>query len=112
MFLINGQRAILKQYNRDQNDNVFDDENYREVYVKVCPYNMDIGIRFGIYSVPEAIGYYQISRFVDVQEGDQIIFLGNSYSKNDGIKKEAHTILKVQDSWIFNRVENKILAIK
>ena len=51
----------------------------------------------------ENVEYY---RWVDVREGDQIILQGK-YS--NGI---VHTVLKVQDEWIFNRVENYIIAVK
>lgn len=106
MFLVSGMKATLYQYNRNNVSNPYDDQDIKTVQIKVCPYNVDQGISFGIYTVPEAKGYYQVPRWVDVREGDQIMFLGK-YS--DGIK---HTILKVQDEWIFNRVENYILAVK
>lgn len=106
MFLVNGMKAKLRQFNRKPNDNKYDDQQYKEITIKCCPYDIDQGIQFGVYSVPEATGYYQVPRWVDVREGDQIIFLGK-YS--DGI---VHTILKVQDEWLFNRVENYVLAVK
>lgn len=109
MFLVNGMKAKLRQFNRDEDNNVFDDQNYKENPIKCCPYNVDEGIRFGIYTVPEATGYYQVPRWVDVREGDQIMFLG---SDGEIINDRVHTILKVQDEWLFNRVENKILAVK
>ena len=77
MFLVNGMKAKLRQFNRDEDNNVFDDQNYKEVFIKCCPYNVDESINFGIYTHPEATGYYQVPRWVDVKEGDQIIFLGN-----------------------------------
>ena len=101
MFLVNGIKATLIQYNRGNNDSIYDDQNKQEKPIKVCPYDISNGIRFGIYTVPEATGYYQVGRNVDVKEGDQIIFRGETY-----------TILKVQDNWLFNRIENKILAVK
>ena len=106
MFLVSGIKATLRQFNRIDNDSVYDDQNYKETTIKCCPYNVDQAIRFGIYTVPEATGYYQVPRWVDVREGDQIILQGK-YS--NGI---VHTILKVQDEWIFNRVENYIIAVK
>lgn len=106
MFLVSGIKATLRQFNRTDNDSVYDDQNYKETTIKCCPYNVDQAIRFGIYTVPEATGYYQVPRWVDVREGDQIILQGK-YS--NGI---VHTILKVQDEWIFNRVENYIIAVK
>ena len=104
MFLVNGMKATLRQFNRNNDNNPYDDQNYKEVKIKCCPYDVDQGIRFGIYSIPEATGYYQVPRWVDVREGDQIIF--------DNDRKIVHTILRVQDEWIFNRIENYILAIK
>lgn len=106
MFLVSGIKATLRQFNRTDNDSVYDDQNYKETTIKCCPYNVDQAIRFGIYTVPEATGYYQVPRWVDVREGDQIILQGK-YS--NGI---VHTVLKVQDEWIFNRVENYIIAVK
>lgn len=105
MFLVNGMKAKLRQFNRNENNEIYDDRQYKEVIIKCCPYDVDQGIRFGIYTVPEAKGYYQVPRWVDVREGDQIILLGKYES---GI---VHTILKVQDEWIFNRVENYIIAV-
>lgn len=106
MFLVNGIKATLRQFNRSNNDSVYDDQNYKEITIKCCPYDVDQAVRFGIYTVPEATGYYQVPRWVDVREGDQIILQGK-YS--NGI---VHTVLKVQDEWIFNRVENYIIAVK
>ena len=108
MFLVNGMKAKLRQFNRDEDNNVFDDQNYKEFFIKCCPYNVDESIKFGIYTHPEATGYYQVPRWVDVKEGDQIIFLGN----RGVIEERVHTILEVKDEWLFNRVENKILAVK
>ena len=104
MFLINGMKATLRQFNRTENNNPYDDTNYTETTIKCCPYDVDQAIRFGIYTIPEATGYYQIPRTVDIREGDQIIF------HND--RRIVHTILKVQDEWIFNRIENYIVAVK
>lgn len=106
MFLVKGTNATLRQFNRTDSDNVYDDLNYKEMIIKCCPYDVDQAIRFGINTVPEATGYYQVPRWVDVREGDQIILQGK-YS--NGI---VHTVLKVQDEWIFNRVENYIIAVK
>ena len=108
MFLVNGMKAKLRQFNRDEDNNVFDDQNYKEVLIKCCPCNVDESINFGIYTHPKATGYYQVPRWVDVKEGDQIIFLGN----RGIIEERVHTILEVKDEWLFNRVENKILVVK
>lgn len=106
MFLVNGMKATLRQFNREENDNVFDDTNYKETTIKVCPYDCESSINFGIYTHPEATGYYQVHRWADVKPGDQIIYLGK-YADN-----KVHTVLKVQDNWIYNRVENKIIVVK
>ena len=34
MFLVNGMKAKLIQFNRSDDDNVFDDENRKEVIIK------------------------------------------------------------------------------
>lgn len=106
MFLVNGMKATLIQYNRNIDNNPYDDQDKREITIKCCPYDISQGIRYGIYTIPEAKGYYQVPRHVDVREGDQIIFGGKD---SDNI---THTILNVQDNYYFNRVENKILAVK
>ena len=99
-------KATLIKYNREESNKYYDDQNKEEGTIKVCPYDVEQAIKFGIYTTPEATGYYQVSRFVDVREGDQLIFLGK-YS--DGI---VHTVLRVEDNWLFNRVENYILVVK
>lgn len=101
MFLVNGLKAQLIQYNRNNEDSIYDDQDKKTINIKICPYDISNGLKFGIYTIPEATGYFQVGRKVDVREGDQIVFENKTY-----------TILKVQDNWIFNRVENKILAVK
>lgn len=101
MFLVNGIKATLIQYNRNSVNSIYDDQDKQEKPIKLCPYDISDGIKFGLYTVPEATGYFQVPRNIDVLEGDQIVF-----------NNETYTILKVQDNWIFNRVENKILAVK
>ena len=101
MFLTNGLKAKLIKYNRDSEDVIYDDELREEEIIKICPYDVSNGVAFGIYTVPNATGYFQVGRKVDVREGDQIVFDKNTY-----------TVLNVQDNWLFNRVENKILAVK
>ena len=81
MFLVNGMKATLRQFNRDENNEIFDDTNYKEITIKCCPFYCESAIRFGIYTVPEATGYYQVGRLVDVKVGDQIIYLGK-YADN------------------------------
>lgn len=102
MFNVNGFQAILVQNNRTttQND-YYDDQNKNQVNIKVCPYNVDQTVRFGNNTVPEATGYFITKAKVDVEEGDELIISGHTYS-----------ILKVQDDWIWNKVANIILAVK
>lgn len=109
MFLVNGMKAKLIQFNRGKDNNVFDDQDRNTIMIKCCPYDADQGINFDIYTVPEATGSYQVPRWVDVREGDQLIFMGKSYETT---REQTHTVLKVFDEWLFNRVENKILVVK
>ena len=102
MFNVNGFKATLVQNNRTTDElDYYDDQNKKEVQIKVCPYNVDQTIRFGEYTTPEATGYFITKAKVDVQEGDELIISGHTYS-----------ILKVQDDWIWNKVANIILAVK
>lgn len=110
MFAINGIKCTLRQFNREDSNNLYDDQEYKDTPIKVCPYDVDQAIRFGIYTIPEATGYYQLPARVgiteiDVREGDQIIFKTKK-------REVVHTILKVQDEWCFNRIENYICAVK
>ena len=101
MFLVNGLKAKLRQFNRNENNNPYDDQNYQDKEIKCCPYDIDQAISFGIYTVPEATGYFIIKSKVDVREGDQLIF-----------KNQEFTILKVQDNWLWNKVANISIAVK
>ena len=104
MFNVNGFKATLIQNNRGINPNInkyYDDQDKNTLKIKVCPYNVDMSIRFGTYTVPEATGYFITKAKVDVREGDQLIIDGRTFS-----------ILKVQDDWIWNKVANIILAVK
>ena len=105
MFLVNGMKCILRQFNRTDSNNPYDDMNYKDINIKCCPYDVDQAVKFGIYTIPEATGYYQVPRTVDIREGDQIIFKGKD-------RTFIHTVIKIQDEWIFNRVENYIAAVK
>ena len=100
MFLTNAMKGTLIKYNRE-NDGVYDDEYHTQTPIKLCPYNQDVSVVFGTYSVPEAEGYYIVKSNVDVKEGDKITFMGRTY-----------TIVKVKDSWLWNRIENYIVAVK
>ena len=100
MFNVNGIKAVLVQNNRNESE-VYDDQDKQEVNIKVCPYNVDQTVKFGIYTVPEAIGYFIVKANTPVKEGDQLIIGGKTFS-----------IIKVQDDWIWNKVANIILAVK
>lgn len=101
MFLVNGIKVKLIQFNRNNVNSIYDDEDKQEITIKVCPYNVDNTINFGTYSVPEASGYFITQRKYDVKEGDQIKF-----------QDKIYTILRVMDGWQFNRIENYVLAVK
>ena len=100
MFLVNAMKGTLTQYNRGVSG-VYDDQDKRTIPVDICPYNQDIRVVFGTYTIPEAEGYYIIKSNVDVKEGDQITFMGNTY-----------TIIKVKDNWLWNKIENYTVAVK
>ena len=100
MFLVNGKKATLRQYNR-KTSGVYDDEDVQETTCILCPYNQDISVNFGVYTVPEATGYFILKRATDVKEGDQIVYAGNTY-----------TILDVRDNWIWNKIESFTVAVK
>lgn len=100
MFNVNGMKATLIQNNRNESS-VYDDQDKQEVEIKVCPYNADIAVRFGVDTVPEAEGYFIVKNNVDVREGDQLVVGNRTFS-----------ILKVKDEWIWNKLANMILAVK
>lgn len=101
MMLANGKRATLRQFNRDEDNSIYDDELFQDKPIKIVPYKMEDTIKFGISSYPEATGFFQIDRRIDVLEGDQVIFQNKKY-----------TVLKLADSWLFGRIENKIAYVK
>lgn len=107
MFLVNGMAATLRKYNRPQERDirsgtgVWDDEYVEEQSIVLCPYNQDIRVAFGVYTVPEAEGYYIVKRATDIKEGDQIVFGGQTL-----------TVLKVKDNWIWNKIVNYTVAVK
>jgi predicted nucleotide-binding protein (sugar kinase/HSP70/actin superfamily) len=101
MFLTNQMKAQLIRKNRNT-DFVYDDEDKEEaINLDVIPYNIDQAIRYGLYTVPEATGYFILRRQTDIKEGDQILFANRQYS-----------VLKVMDRWIFNRIESIEVAVK
>lgn len=101
MILTNLLPATLYQYNRNNEKNPYDDEDIQTINIKVCPYNVDTLDRMGVYTHPEATGYFIVKGNVDIQTGDQIKFRG-----------EKHTILEVKDNWIWNKVENITIIVK
>lgn len=103
MFLVNGMNATLIQYNRTKSkgNDIYDDEDTKTTNIVLCPYNSDMSINFGKYTVPDASGYFIIKRATDVKEGDQIEYEGHTY-----------TILDVRDNWIWNRIESYTVAVK
>ena len=100
MFNINGFQATLIQNNRNTSG-YYDDQDKQEVSIKVCPYNVDMSVRFGTYTLPEATGYFIVKGNTPVKEGDQLVIDGKTFS-----------IIKCQDDWIWNKVANIILAVK
>lgn len=101
MFLVNGHKAKLIQFNRNGKSLAYDDEDKQSIEIKIIPYNVDDSINFGTYSVPEATGYFMIRRNIDVKEGDQIEYNNRTY-----------TILKVAEKWIYNRIEYQMVFVK
>lgn len=101
MYLFNPKKAQLIRKNRNT-DYVYDDEDVKEsISLDVIPYNVDQAIRYGIYTVPEATGYFIIRHNADIREGDLITFNNRQYS-----------VLKVIDNWIFNKIESIEVAVK
>ena len=100
MYNVNGMKAILVQNNRGTSE-YYDDQDKKEVKIKVCPYNTDMAVRFGLYTVPEAKGYFIVKSKTPVKEGDQLKFEGRTFS-----------IIQVKDEWIWNKLANIIIAVK
>lgn len=100
MYITNGLNATLIKYNRE-GTGVWDDEYTSTQDIVLCPYNQDVSVGFGVYTVPEAKGYFIVKNDVDVKEGDQVIF-----------NKETYTIIDVKDNWIWNKIVNYTIAVK
>ena len=111
MFNVNGFKAILIQNNRGES-NYYDDQDKREVKIKLCPYNADMSVKFGINTIPEAKGYFIVKSKTPIKEGDQIIFIGKFLNTKMDLTEKILTVLKVEDAWNFNRVENKMIIVK
>lgn len=102
MYLFNPKKAQLIKKNRSTEEFVYDDEDVLEpITIDVIPYNVDQAIQYGIYTVPEATGYFIVRSKLDIREGDMIIFQDRQYS-----------VLHIRDNWVFNKVENIEVAIK
>lgn len=101
MFLVNGFKAKLVQYNRNGKSLAYDDEDTQEVDIKLIPYNADDSIRFGTYTEPEATGSFMVRREVDIKEGDQIKY-----------NNKVYTVLKLAERWLYNRIEYQQVWVK
>ena len=100
MFITNGMPCVLVKNNRETSG-YYDDQDKVEENIVCCPYNADITDRFGIYTVPEAEGFFILKNCVDVKEGDQLIIGDRTFS-----------IIKVKDNWIWNKIVNFTVAVK
>lgn len=100
MFNVNGIPAVLIKNNRNTSQ-YYDDQDKQQENIVACPYNVDVKDRFGMYTVPEAEGFFILKNCVDVKEGDQLIMGGRTFS-----------ILKVKDNWIWNKIANYTVAVK
>lgn len=102
MFNVNGMKAVLIQNNRTTTDeDYYDDQNKKEINIKVCPYNADVTVTFGADTVAIAKGYFIVKANVPVKEGDQLKIGGEIFS-----------IIGKKDNWIWNKLANIILAVK
>lgn len=100
MFNVNGMSAKLIQNNRGTSG-IYDDQDKTELDIKVCPYNVDQAVRFGLYTIPEATGYFIVKPDIDIKEGDEILFQDKLYS-----------VLEIQDNWLWNKKANIGIAVK
>lgn len=100
MFNVNGIPAVLIKNNRNTSE-YYDDQDKTEENIVACPYNVDVTDRFGMYTVPEAEGFFILKNCVDVKEGDQLVMGDRTFS-----------ILKVKDNWIWNKIANYTVAVK
>lgn len=101
MFNVNGMKAVLIQNNRNDNESYYDDQDKQEVNIKVCPYNVDEVVKFGIITVPEAKRYFIVKGNTPVRKGDQIRFQNKLFS-----------VITTEDAWIWNKVANIVLGVK
>ena len=61
MFITNGMPAVLVKNNRNESG-YYDDQDKIEEEIVCCPYNADITDRFGMYTVPEAEGFFILKK--------------------------------------------------
>lgn len=101
MVLTNFMKGFLYQYNRNNDNNLYDDEDIKKIPIKLCPYNQDNKVKFGVYTYPEATGYFIVKGDVDIKQGDEVEFRG-----------DRHTVLEVKDNWIFNKIVNITILVK
>lgn len=100
MFNTNGMSATLIQNNRNESS-IYDDRDKNYIDIKICPYNVDQAVKFGVYTIPEAKGYFIVKHGTDVREGDEIIFNNHTY-----------VVLQVNDNWVWNKIANIGLMVK
>lgn len=100
MYNVNGMKATLIRNNRNESS-IYDDQDKTRQTIVVCPYSVDQAVRFGIYTIPEATGYFIVKSKVPIKEGDQIEFKGTTFS-----------VLHVKDNWIWNKLANISVAVK
>ena len=100
MFNTNGMKATLIQNNRNESS-IYDDRDKNYIDIKICPYNVDQAVKFGVYTIPEAKGYFIVKHGTDVREGDEIIFNNHTY-----------VVLQVNDNWVWNKIANIGLMVK
>lgn len=101
MYIMNPKKAQLIRKNRNT-DYVYDDEDIeRTIKIDVIPYNVDQALRYGLYTIPEAKGYFIVRSKADIKEGDMIIFNNRQYA-----------VLEIIDNWIFNKIESIEVIVK
>lgn len=100
MFNVNGMVATLIQNNRGTSG-IYDDQDKTEVEIVVAPYNVDQAVKFGVYTIPEAKGYFIVKAGTDIKEGDEIVFQNRTYS-----------VLQVNDNWLWNKIANIGVLVK
>jgi len=115
MLLVNGFNATWYKFNTENSDELYDDVNstdkkiIKQQNIKLCPFPAADGIKFGKYTHPEATGYYVVNGSNKIEPGDQLEIIKRDGS---GLQKQKLTVLKVQDYWIFNRAESRMVAVK